>query len=69
MSRHVRIDQVWGEGHKRVLANYHENHERMHRRYLQEDGKSVVWHDRDGKRATVWNFADRGVALPGKGAT
>jgi hypothetical protein len=60
-----RIDQVWGDAHKRALADYRENRPHMHKRYLQEDGQSVLWHDKEGKRATLWNFADRQAALPG----
>ena len=37
----------------------------MHRRFLQEDGQSVLWHDEAGRVATLWNFADREAALPG----
>ena len=37
----------------------------MHRRLLQEDGQSVLWHDEAARVATLWNFADREAALPG----
>lgn len=36
----------------------------MKTRYLQEDGRSVVWHDADGTRAMIWNFAELSVSLP-----
>jgi hypothetical protein len=62
----VRIDKVWTEAHKQALADYNHNREKMKRRFLQEDGLSVLWHDAAGKRATLWNFAAREVALPGK---
>lgn len=61
-----RIDQVWTAEHKRALADYHAALPSMTRRYLQEDGLAVVWHDAKGKRATVFNFRDRSVRLPGK---
>jgi hypothetical protein len=61
-----RIDEVWTDTHKRALADYHDALPTMNRRYLQEDGKAVVWHDRKGRRATIFSFADREVALPGK---
>jgi hypothetical protein len=38
----------------------------MYRRYLQEDGQGVLWHDRSGGIATLWNFVEREVQLPGK---
>ncbi len=60
-----RVDEVWGEEHKRALRDYHANRASMQRRYLQEDGLSVLWHDAAGTRATLWNFADRNAALPG----
>lgn len=60
-----RIDEVYGPEHRRALAEYHELLPKMHRRYLQEDGLSVVWHDTRGKEALVWNFTARSVALPG----
>jgi len=61
-----RIDEVWGAEHRRALADYHAMQPAMNRRYLQEDGKAVLWHDYAGKRATVFNFATRRLALPGK---
>ncbi|HPD15048.1 MAG TPA: hypothetical protein PLE19_08860 [Planctomycetota bacterium] len=62
----VRIDRIWTERHKRVLADYNENYPHMHKRFLQEDGLGVLWHDAAGKRATLWNFAARDAALPGR---
>lgn len=61
----VRVDELWTAEHKRALRDYHENLHAMKKRYLQEDGKSVLWHDAHGKRATLWNFVDREVALQG----
>lgn len=60
-----RIDEVWGEPHKRALADFHENYPYMETRYLQEDDQAVLWHDAAGTRATLWSFTDRDVALPG----
>ncbi|MCX7935124.1 MAG: hypothetical protein N3A66_07695, partial [Planctomycetota bacterium] len=60
-----RIDEVYGPEHRRVLREYHEFLPLMHRRYLQEDGLGVVWHDRRQKRALLWNFAARQRNLPG----
>ena len=62
----VRIDKVWTEAHKQALADYHEALPFMKRRYLQEDGNAVVWHDEAGRRATIFNFCDRETALPGR---
>jgi len=62
----VRIDKVWINAHKRALADYHVALPFMHRRFLQEDGCAVVWHDRESKHAVVWNFVDRTVELPGQ---
>jgi hypothetical protein len=61
-----RIDQVWTAEHKRALADYHAAQPFMKRRYLQQDGQSVVWHAAQGKRATIFNFARRCVTLPGR---
>jgi hypothetical protein len=60
-----RIDTLWGDEHKRALADYHAHRAQMCRRFLQEDGQAVLWHNADGTRATLWNFATREVALPG----
>jgi hypothetical protein len=60
-----RIDAVFGAGHRRALADYNANRRRMSRRFLQEDGRSVLWHDDAGRRATLWNFTTRRLALPG----
>jgi len=62
----VRIDKLWTDAHKQALADYNRNRIHMHKRFLQEDGRGVLWHDRSGRRATLWNFADRQVELPGK---
>lgn len=61
-----RIDEVWTAEHKQALADYHAALPFMGRRYLQEDGLAVVWHDAQSRRATVFNFRARAVALPGK---
>ena len=60
-----RIDTLFADGHKRALADYNASYPRMCKRFLQEDGKSVLWHDKPGRRATLWNFAARDAALPG----
>jgi len=62
----TRIDARWTDAHKQALRDYHASREHMARRYLQEDGKAVVWHDAEGTRATIWNFETRAVALPGR---
>ncbi len=61
-----RIDTVWGDDFRQALADYHAVMSDMKRRYMQEDGLSVLWHDEKGKKATVFNFKKRSVALPGK---
>ncbi len=61
----VRIDKLFTDEHKRILAEYYANQSAMERRFLQEDGQSVLWHDAAGECATLWNFADREVSLPG----
>jgi hypothetical protein len=62
----ARIDKVWTAAHKRALADYNENQQYMHKRFLQEGRGSVLWHDPGGRRATLWNFAAREVRLPGR---
>jgi hypothetical protein len=61
-----RIDRRWTAAHRQCLADYNSNSEHMHKRFMQEDGLGVLWHDRAAKRATFWNFADRSLKLPGK---
>jgi len=61
-----RIDEVYGPEHRRILREYHELLPQMHRRFLQEDGQSVVWHNRSGDRALLWNFTAREAVLPGE---
>lgn len=60
-----RIDEVYGDEHRRILREYHDLLPAMHRRYLQEDGQGVLWHNREGTQALLWNFTDREMALPG----
>ena len=38
----------------------------MRTRYLQPDHRSVIWHDATRTCATIWSFADRTAALPGR---
>ena len=61
-----RIDKVWTPAHKQALADYHAVLPYLHRRILQEDGLGVLWHDRTGRRATLFNFKARRLALPGR---
>jgi hypothetical protein len=61
-----RIDQVWTPQHKQALADYHAVLPHLYRRVLQEDGLGVVWHDKTGKRSTLFNFKTRTMALAGK---
>jgi len=60
-----RIDEVWGEAHKQAFTDYNENEPFMRKRFLQEDGLSVIWHDQARTRATIFNFATREVTLKG----
>ena len=60
-----RIDLSWGEGHRQAIRDYNRLYTQMHRRFLQEDERAVLWHNADGSQALLWNFADRNVALPG----
>ena len=61
----VRIDKLFTDEHKRILAEYYANQPAMERRFLQDDGQSVLWHDAAGQCATLWNFTAREVSLPG----
>lgn len=60
-----RIDEVWDAQHRLALRDYNLNSGRMKIRYLQPDGKSVLWHDANREVATLWNFAFREVAIAG----
>ncbi|HUU70904.1 MAG TPA: hypothetical protein VM186_15355 [Planctomycetota bacterium] len=61
-----RLDEWFTESHKKALADYNANREFMHKRILQGSGKSVLWHDQAGTRATLWNLKAQQAALPGK---
>ncbi|MBI2190408.1 MAG: hypothetical protein HYU36_00315 [Planctomycetes bacterium] len=61
-----RIDQVWTSAHRSAIKDFRQNRAFMARRYLQEDGRSVLWHDAEASRATVWNFAAQRATLPGR---
>jgi hypothetical protein len=61
-----RIDQLWTSAHRKAMDDYHAVLPQLHRRILQEDGLSVLWRDKTGKKATLFNFESRLVALPGK---
>jgi len=60
-----RIDEIWGERHRRALADLYACRPAMHRRYLQEDGACVLWHDRARSVATLWCFEPKEAALTG----
>jgi len=61
-----RVDERWGDAHRQALADYHAVMPFMHRRYLQEDGKSVLWHDAAGETAILFNFENREVEFDGQ---
>jgi hypothetical protein len=61
-----RVDERWGEAHRRALADYHDVLPFMHRRYLQEDGQAVLWHNAAGNTAVIFSFAQRDVELSGQ---
>jgi hypothetical protein len=61
-----RVDELFTDGHRRALADFNAHRLHMGRRFLQEDGGAIVWHDRAGRRATIWNSRGRRVALPGR---
>ena len=60
-----RVDELWTDERKQMLALYHTLLPLLKTRYLQPDGKSVLWHDAAGTQATLWNFAERQADLPG----
>lgn len=61
-----RIDTFYGADHHRVLNEYHTYLDRLHTRYLQEDGLAVLWHNETATEATLWNFVPRQAVLPGQ---
>ncbi len=61
-----RIDERWGEVHRQAMDDYHEVLPKLSRRFLQEDDQGVLWHDADKTCATLFNFVDRELALPGR---
>ncbi len=62
----IRIDQIWTPAHRQALTDYMKMLPLMHTRHLQDDGRSVLWHDAKGEKATLFNFERRQVPLPGK---
>ena len=60
-----RLDEIWGDAHRRALADYHAVRADMSLRTLREDGLSVFWKSADGAVTTVFSFADQRLALPG----
>jgi hypothetical protein len=62
----VRVDKLLTPGHLAAIRDYQTQRPHLARRYLQEDGQGVLWHDAAGQRATLWNFTARTVALPGQ---
>ena len=60
-----RIDAVFSDAHRRALTDYNRSRAHMRRRFLQEDGQAVLWHDQARDLVTLWNFADRRARIPG----
>lgn len=56
----------WSHAHRRALDGYHAVLHDLHTRILQEDGQSVLWRDRTGRRTTIWNFSRRRAQLRGR---
>ncbi len=61
-----RIDEIWEAAHRRSLADYYACYPLMQRRFVQENGQGVLWHDRAETKAVLWNFTARTVSLPGQ---
>ncbi len=60
-----RVDELWTEAHKRALADYHIVRPLMKRRYLQENGRAIVWHNEKQDTAVIWSFVEQTVSLSG----
>ncbi len=60
-----RIDERVTEDYKRALVDYHEVRPLMKHRYLQADGKSIIWHNDARDTAVIWSFARQEAALSG----
>ncbi len=62
----IRLDHTpWADDLRHAHLDYRTSRPYLHKRYLQPDGQSVLWHDAAGTRATLWNFTERELALPG----
>lgn len=61
-----RIDEIWGVRHRQALADLYACASEMHRRYLQEDGQSVIWHNREKTLATIWCFGRNSLSIDGE---
>jgi len=60
-----RADEIWTPEHKRVLADYHEVLPLMKTRYLQKNGKCIIWHNDENNTAVIWSFDTQEARLPG----
>ncbi|MEO6102125.1 MAG: hypothetical protein ABIP44_00610 [Pseudoxanthomonas sp.] len=59
------IHEMWGDAQRRTLADYYDCYPDMYRRFIEEGDRGVLYHDRTGKKAILWNFTARTVSLPG----
>jgi len=62
----TRIDELWTDRHRQALRDFRACLPAMRTRYLQPDGRAVIWHDAARTCATIWCFANRAAALPGR---
>jgi len=61
----IRIDTLLTDRHKQTMQDYYQCLPFMHRRYLQEDEKSIIWQGRDGKESVIWNYTPRSLDIQG----
>ena len=63
----VRTDKVYNSEHKLIFNVYTKLlYTEMHKRFMQEDGNSVIYHNKAGDKAYIWNFVQRDAKIDGE---
>jgi len=63
----VRTDKIYTPEHKLIFGVYKNLlYTEMHKRFMQEDNNCVIYHNKAGDKAYIWNFVERDVALDGE---
>jgi len=62
-----RIDKVYTKEHKNIFDCYSNLlYTEMYKRFMQEDNNSVIYHNKTGDKAYIWNFIQRDIVIEGE---